>query len=308
MLSSRSSRILHLTRQKRVFVPTASRQCLDASQNAARCNYRAISTSQVLYSGHNKWSKIRHNKAIQDSKKNVLYSRLAKDILIAATVGGSADPTTNLQLATMIKRVKSLGLPKANLERALAKAAGSGEATGQEIVYEIMTSDRIGVLAAFVTDNPARAKQSINKIVKENEARFTPTAYLFNKKAVVCVSVPKAEAAQKMELLWDLAIELGAEDIQELTEDEPSSAETNNEVEIEIIAPPDSLSNVTKTLSQPPHSFKITESEFQWRPADPESAKAGAEEMSEESRKALSNLVEELEENPECVGVWCSID
>ncbi|KAG8800043.1 hypothetical protein FRC17_006977, partial [Serendipita sp. 399] len=114
------------------------------------------------------WSKIRHNKAIQDSKKNLLYNKLQKDILIAAQVGGSPDPESNANLAQAIKKAKTQGLPKANLDRTLAKASGGGDAGGQEIIYEIMTNDSVGLMVSFVSDNPARAKQAMNKIVKGN--------------------------------------------------------------------------------------------------------------------------------------------
>jgi transcriptional/translational regulatory protein YebC/TACO1 len=75
-----------------------------------------------------------------------------------------------------------------------------------------------------------------------------------------------------------------------------------------VVAPPELLSLMTKTLSQPPHSYKLSESELQWRPIDPELAKAEAEALSEESKENLSTLMNDLEEYSECVGVWSSID
>ncbi|KAG8821925.1 hypothetical protein FRB91_000049 [Serendipita sp. 411] len=280
---------------------------------------RDFTSTATKQSGHNKWSKIRHNKAIQDGKKNVLYNKLQKDLLIAVQVGGSPDPALNATLAQAIKKAKSQGLPKSNLERTLARASGGGDTNGKEILYEIMTNDSVGLMASFVSDNPARAKQAMNEIVKDNGARFTPTSFLFDKKAVVCVEVPASEVDKHVETLWDVAIDLGAEDVVNLAEEGGSDAEAagttaegapdaNEKVEIEILGPPNLLATLSSTLSKPPHSFHLTESELQWRPKDPDAARASAEALSEESKEALRTLVEELEESPECVGVWCSID
>jgi transcriptional/translational regulatory protein YebC/TACO1 len=140
-----------------------------------------------------------------------------------------------------------------------------------------------------------------------------------------------------MEMILDTAIELGAEDVVTVVEDngteeedrggsalskEDPRHETEVEVgfcphlssswltntQIKVVAPPELLSLMTKTLSQPPHSYKLSESELQWRPIDPELAKADAEALSEESKENLSTLMNDLEEYSECVGVWSSID
>ncbi|PVF92438.1 YebC-like protein [Serendipita vermifera] len=280
-----------------------------------RCGNHPISHSSVVLSGHNKWSKIRHNKAIQDSKKNVLYNRLQRDIIIAVQTGGP-DATVNPSLSLAIKKAKTMGLPKANLERTLAKArtallaTSGGETTGQDALYEVMTSDKVGLIVHCVTDNPARARQALNKIVKDNGARFTPTAFLFHKKAVIKLEVPKEQSTAAIEKLWDLAIEVGAEDVVNLSEemqDDPGSSESSV-IEVEIVAPPDLLTTVATLLSQPPHSYNVSESEVQWRPSDPEAARATAEALSDEAKDGLQTLIQELEESPECVGVWCSID
>lgn len=281
-----------------------------------RVNARFISTSVATYSGHNKWSKIRHNKAIQDSKRSGMYIRLAKDIGIAVQTGGSANPEVNPALALAIKKAKAGGLPKVNLERALAKAASGGSETGgQSILYELMTADKVALLVQCVTDNPARSKQGLNKILKDRNVRFTPTSYLFSKKAIIRVLLPSTSFEAEMEKLMDAAIELGAEDIVnideegEVEEGTPVPKEDPNQgVEVEVIAPPDLLNLIATTLSQPPHSYKLSESELQWRPNDPDVARADAEALSDEGKEDLAKLVNDLEEYSECVGVWSSID
>lgn len=233
-----------------------------------------------------------------------------------------------------------------------------------------------------VTDNPARARSTIYEIVKDNgwvpnyavpchfslfwkvvwahlpnisnhifSARFTPTAFLFNKRAVVRITLPKEQFDQELEKLWDVAIELGVDDILPVEEEESAmeNVEATDEVNrkevevrfsfsrlgphfsvqyvlllwclrvlrhllicplasiIQILASPDLLSTISIKLSQPPYSYTLTESELQWRPADAEVAKSEGEAQSEEGREKLQKLVEELEESPECVGVWVSI-
>lgn len=74
------------------------------------------------------------------------------------------------------------------------------------------------------------------------------------------------------------------------------------------MAPPESLSLITTTLSQPPHSYKLSESELQWRPIDGDLARAEGEALSDGAREDLAKLVNDLEEHSECVGVWSSID
>lgn len=86
------------------------------------------------------------------------------------------------------------------------------------------------------------------------------------------------------------------------------SSRSSDDKSRQIVAPPDLLTALTNTLSQPPHSYNITESEIQWRPSDPEAAQAEAEALTDEGRENLRALVAEIEESPDCIGVWTSVD
>lgn len=118
-------------------------------------------------SGHNKWSKIKHKKASEDSGKSKLFSRLVAEISIAARAG--QDPQFNAALRSAIDRAKKQNMPLANIERAVKKAAG--ETSGEDLLVEAYGPDGVGIIVEATTDNKNRTMGEIRLVFKEHECK-----------------------------------------------------------------------------------------------------------------------------------------
>jgi len=170
--------------------------------------------------GHSHWAGIKHKKAHIDSKRSKVWSKLSKAIIVAAKLGGG-DPGMNPRLRTAIADAKAVSMPRDNIERAIKK--GTGELEGgnvEEMLYEGYGPGGVAVLCDIMTDNKNRTAPEIRKIFDNAGGKLGSTncvAYLLERKGLIAVKNNSAAADQLMEL----AINLGAEDIQvqsELTE------------------------------------------------------------------------------------------
>ena len=123
-------------------------------------------------SGHSKWANIKHRKAAQDAKKANVFTKLAKDIAIAARSGG--DPEANFQLRLTIDRARSFNMPKENIDRAIKKGTGElkGEAQIEELVYEAYGPGQIAMLIKVATANKNRALGEIRNILNKNGGKM----------------------------------------------------------------------------------------------------------------------------------------
>ena len=124
--------------------------------------------------GHSKWKQIKHKKAITDAKKGQLFSKLVREITIAVE-GGGADPSTNTRLRAAIERSRSEGLPKDNIERAIERAGGPGDAAKlQEFLYEAIAPGGIYILTEGITDNNNRTLVEVRKILTKYSVKLVP--------------------------------------------------------------------------------------------------------------------------------------
>ncbi|KAJ3572492.1 hypothetical protein NP233_g3045 [Leucocoprinus birnbaumii] len=111
---------------------------------ASSCR-RSFSTAQTVLAGHNKWSKIKEKKGVNDAQRGLLLSRVARDIAIAIRTGGSADPNLNSSLAAVIKKAKEQDVPKDNIERAIERAQGKNK-KGEVVTYEALSPDSVAII------------------------------------------------------------------------------------------------------------------------------------------------------------------
>lgn len=126
-------------------------------------------------SGHSKWSQIKHKKAVTDAKKGQLFSKLVKEIMVAAR-SGAPDPNTNGRLRTAMERAKTQGLPKDNIDRAIERAKGGSEAQNlQEFLYEVIGPEGIYLLIDGITDNNNRTLAEVKRILGRHEVKLVPT-------------------------------------------------------------------------------------------------------------------------------------
>lgn len=164
-------------------------------------------------SGHSKWSSIKHKKGAADKKRGALFTKLARGITIAARDG--ADPAGNAALALAIQKAKDNSMPKDNIERAIAKGAGTDKdaAAVEEVVYEGYGPAGVALLIHCYTDNRNRTGSDVRSILTKNGGSLGEpgsVAYVFEKKGSVVV---EAAAASEEDLM--VAIDAGAEDIVE---------------------------------------------------------------------------------------------
>ncbi len=169
-------------------------------------------------SGHSKWSTIKHKKAAADAKRGKLFTRIAKEITIAARQGGG-DSETNNALRLIVSKAKAANMPKDNIEKAIKRGTGElegGELT--EILYEAYAPHGVGLLVETVTDNRNRAIAELRHTVSKNGGNMAEAgavAWQFTRKGYIGIT----EEVDEDELFL-IAADAGAEDIQfgEVTE------------------------------------------------------------------------------------------
>jgi len=167
-------------------------------------------------SGHSKWHNIKIKKSKTDQQRGKLFSKLAREIIIAAKAGGG-DPASNMRLRAAIDRAREASMPNDNIQRAIQRGTGGGEGVSfEEMTYEGMAPGGVAVLVQVLTDNRNRAASEIRNIFTKAEGALgASVGWLFEKKGLITL---RKAAASEEEVLTK-AIEAGAEDMK-VTSDE----------------------------------------------------------------------------------------
>jgi len=164
-------------------------------------------------SGHSKWAGIKHKKAKVDAQRGRIFTKLIREMTVAARVGGG-DPAGNPRLRTAIQAAKAVNMPSDNIERAIKKGTGELEGvTYEEIAYEGYGPGGVAVLVEVVTDNKNRAVGEIRKIFSRHGGNLGESgcvAFLFEKKGYIQVDAAKVDEDK----LMTIALDAGAEDLQ----------------------------------------------------------------------------------------------
>jgi YebC/PmpR family DNA-binding regulatory protein len=165
-------------------------------------------------SGHSKWSSIKHKKAATDAKRGKIFTKLIKEITVAARMGGG-DPATNPRLRTAILAAKTENMPKDNIDRAVKKGTGELEGVNyEESIYEGYGPGGAAVLVESLTDNKNRTVADVRAIFGKNGGSMGESgcvAWMFEKKGYIAVE----NTAVDEETLMEIALEAGAEDFKE---------------------------------------------------------------------------------------------
>jgi YebC/PmpR family DNA-binding regulatory protein len=167
-----------------------------------------------MMSGHSKWSSIKHKKGATDARRGKIFSKLIKEITVAARLGGG-DPATNPRLRTAIQAAKSENMPKDNIERAIKRGTGELEGVSyEESVYEGYGPGGAAIFIESLTDNKNRAVADIRHIITKaggNLGTSGCVAWMFEKKGYIVVE----NNAVDEDTLMEVAIDAGAEDVRE---------------------------------------------------------------------------------------------
>jgi YebC/PmpR family DNA-binding regulatory protein len=163
-------------------------------------------------SGHSKWSTIKHKKAATDAKRGKLFTRLAREITLAAREGGG-NPDVNFSLRLAVDKAKSANMPKDNIERAIKR--GTGELKGEElseVTYEGYAPNGVALLLQVLTDNKNRAVADVRRIITRQGGTLADAgavAWQFDRKGYIAVAPDGVD----QDTLFEVAVEAGAEDV-----------------------------------------------------------------------------------------------
>ena len=188
-------------------------------------------------SGHSKWHSIKHKKAAVDAKRGKAFSRVIKEITIAAKLGGG-DPDGNSRLRTAIQNAKSVNMPQDNITRAIKK--GTGELPGvsyDEVTYEGYGPGGVAIMVEIMTDNKNRSVAEIRHIFSKHNGNLGETgcvAWMFQKKGLIILPVEGVNEDKLMEVV----LEAGGDDI---------NRETDN---FEVTTEPDVLETVKDAIEK----------------------------------------------------------
>ncbi|MEM8822203.1 MAG: YebC/PmpR family DNA-binding transcriptional regulator [Pseudomonadota bacterium] len=162
--------------------------------------------------GHSKWANIQHRKGRQDKLRAKIFSRLSKEITVAAKMG-DPDPDKNPRLRLAVKEAKSNSMPKDNIERAISKATGGDAENYDEIRYEGYGPNGVAIIVEAMTDNRNRTASSVRSTFSKNGGNLGETGsvgFMFDRKGQV---VYPASAGSEDDVMM-AAIEAGAEDVE----------------------------------------------------------------------------------------------
>ncbi len=198
--------------------------------------------------GHSKWANIKHRKAAQDKKRGKLYTKIIREITVAARLGGG-EVADNPRLRAAVDKALGANMPKDTIERAIARGAGGGEGNDvEELVYEGYGPGGVAILVEAMTDNRNRTVAEVRHAFSKaggNLGTDGSVAYLFERQGIISYA-PGADEEQVMEV----ALEAGAEDID--TEDDGA---------ISVTTPWESLNEVVDALvaaDMPPDHSEVT--------------------------------------------------
>jgi len=166
-------------------------------------------------SGHSKWKTIKHKKGAADAKRGLLFTKLSRDIVLAAKQSGGADPDMNYQLRLAIDKAKSSNMPSDNIDRAVKRGAGEGGDAEQleEILYEGYGPGGAAIMLQAITDNRNRTASNVRATFSKSGANLGDAgcvAWNFDSKGIITLEVDEAKAEE----IALSAIDAGAEDVK----------------------------------------------------------------------------------------------
>lgn len=237
-------------------------------------------------SGHNRWAKVKHVKAKTDAVKGKLFSKLIKEITVAAREGGG-DPSSNARLRTILQKAKEANMPTDTMTKAVKRGTGEIEGVSyEEIRYEGYGPGGVAMLVEILTDNKNRAASEVRYTFDRYHGKLATAgsvAWKFDRKTVIDVAKDKA----KEEELMELVLEAGAEDMT----DEGDSWQ--------VVGPPDAFEAIKSALDG--KSIATESAEVTMVPQDTVRLE------SDDARKMLK-LMEKFEELDDVQNVYANFD
>lgn len=250
-----------------------------------RSDRRSLRGVETKMAGHSKFKNIMHRKGRQDKRRSKMFSKLAKEITVAAKLG-APDPDMNPRLRTAVQAARAQNMPKDNIERAIKKSQEAGGESYEEVRYEGFGTAGVGVIVEALTDNRNRTAGEVRSIFSKNGGNLGETgavAFMFDRVGAIEYDAEVASA----DAMFEAAIEAGAEDVE--------SGDDGHTLYCEA----DSLHDVVKGLEQTcgdPRSAAII-----WRPQN-------AIELDDEAGEKLLRLLDALEDSDDVQNVYANFE
>ena len=236
-------------------------------------------------SGHSKWASIKHSKGKADKQRSKIFSKLSKEISVAAKLGDK-DPDMNPRLRSAIQAAKSANMPKDNIERAIAKSSANTETNYENIRYEGFGPDKIAVIVEALTDNKNRTASNVRSIfVKSGGNLGTQGSASHNFNQMGVIKIDKKEISD--EEILELAIESGAE--------ECISHDDYHEIQCVM----SEIYNIKKNLEKRIANFISTE--IEWLPLN-------SVDVAKEKVEVAIEFLETLEDDDDIQNVYSNIN
>ena len=235
--------------------------------------------------GHSHWAGIKHKKGKADKQRSKIFSKLSKEITVAAKLGDK-DPTMNPRLRSAIQAARSANMPKDNIERAIDKSSASNGSNFENLRYEGFGPDKIAVIVETLTDNKNRTASNIRTIFQKNGGSLgTQGSASHNFRQLGIIKIDKKEISD--ENILELVIEAGA--------DECISHSDFHEIH----CPMSEIYNVKKNLEKTISNFISTE--IEWVPLNSVNIEKDKEEL-------IINFLETLEDDDDVQNVFSNVN
>ncbi|MDO5329286.1 MAG: YebC/PmpR family DNA-binding transcriptional regulator [Coriobacteriia bacterium] len=240
-------------------------------------------------SGHSKWATTKHRKAAQDKKRSALFSKLSKNITVAAKVGGDPNPDNNASLAAAVEKAKANSLPKDKIKQAIDKAFGAGKdaANYEEIVYEGYGPAGVAVYVEALTDNRNRTAADVRSAFRHaggNLGTNGSVAFQFERKGEVII---EKSACEDEEELYMAVADAGGDDYEDAEDTWVVTTGANNAM------------SVKKALED--SGIEVKGAEIVMEPTNPT-------QVSAEDAKKVMRLVDKLEELEDLQNVYHTME
>jgi len=234
--------------------------------------------------GHSHWAGIKHKKGKADKQRSKIFSKLSKEITVAAKLGDK-DPAMNPRLRSAIQAARSANMPKDNIERAIDKSSANTEANFENLRYEGFGPDKIAVIVETLTDNKNRTASNIRTIFQKNGGSLGTqgsASHNFNQMGIIKIN--KNEISD--EQIFELSIEAGADEC------------ISNSEYHEIQCPINEIYNVKKKLEEKISNFISTE--IEWIPLN-------SVEISKDRQDEIIQFLETLEDDDDVQNIYTNV-
>lgn len=238
-------------------------------------------------SGHSKWSTIKHKKGAADAKRGKTFTRIIKEMTVAARLGGG-DPASNPRLRSAVAEAKAANMPKDNVERAIKRGTGELEgATYEEITYEAYGPGGVALMVEAMTDNSHRTTPEIRHMLEKNGGNMgTPGSVRFQFERKGYFTIEKKAIDE--DKLMEIALEAGADDLQSGDPDV-----------FEIYASPESFEQVRQALEK--NKIPTLEAKLGQIPGN-------YVKLDETKAKQMMRLMESLDDHEDVQNVWSNFE